>query len=361
MTKLRTKVDRFFNFIRSKHVGDLVTASDLLSATGWTKVTLETHERKNALAPFLQPIGGGKYRVRRDGGEITANEIREKFTQIRPVEFQLSAGLKVKGQSATYELVEELGRGAVGHVWKATKIIGGAVVAVKLLNPRPDLLDPKVIGDVTKRFAREAKNGLAVKHPNIIPYVDLGEYDGHPFLVMEYASGMLSDVIATSPLTIEASLEIIATCATGLRHLAASNSPHRDVKPDNILLYQERYVLGDLGVVKWSDMNPAFKSAGSMTKESMRLGSWYYMAPEQRIKSHDATPASDIYALGMSWYEMLTGDTPDPTQIVAGDYDPPSANVEINEFIGKMLKYKASERPTIDEVLEFVEKKRAKT
>jgi serine/threonine protein kinase len=175
---------------------------------------------------------------------------------------------------------------------------------------------------------------------------------------MELASGMLSARIAQAPLTLAQSLDVISTCASGLQYLAGKNCPHRDVKPDNILLYEGRYVLGDLGVVKWSDMNPAFTSAGSMTKESMRLGSWFYMAPEQRIKAHDATPASDIYAFGMSWYEMLTDATPDPTQIVAGDFDSPTKDDEANTFITRMLKYKALDRPTIAEVIEFVRAKK---
>lgn len=172
---------------------------------------------------------------------------------------------------------------------------------------------------------------------------------------MALAAETLSKRIAKGTLTVGESLPVVRTCASGLRHLASKSSPHRDVKPDNILLLGGHYVLGDLGVVKWSDMNPEFMSAGTMTRDSLRLGSWYYMAPEQRTLSHAATAASDVYALGISWNEMLTGNTLDPTQVVAGDFDDPCADTNINALIRRMLKYKPSDRPSLDEVLELVE------
>ncbi len=130
--------------------------------------------------------------------------------------------------------------------------------------------------------------------------------------VQELADQSLAVQIEATPLTVDRARFVIRECAAGLKYLHDMGCVHRDVKPHNILRFGDRYVLGDLGIVRWDDMNPAFTSAGTITKASVQLGSWYYMAHEQRVVPHEATAASDIYALGISWYEMLTGDTPDP-------------------------------------------------
>ena len=98
-------------------------------------------------------------------------------------------------------------------------------------------------------------------------------------------------------------------------------------------------------------MNPAFTSAGTITKASVQLGSWYYMAHEQRVVPHEATAASDIYALGISWYEMLTGDTPDPFVVGAKAFGDPSSDSKTNALIRQMLEFEQRKRPTAADIL----------
>jgi serine/threonine protein kinase len=129
------------------------------------------------------------------------------------------------------------------------------------------------------------------------------------------------------------------------------------VKPHNILRFGDQCVLGDLGIVRWSDMNPAFTSAGTITRASVQLGSWYYMAPEQRIAPHEATAASDIYALGISWYEMLSGKTPDPAAVGAQAFADPCSDSETNALIRQMLEFDQSKRPTVADLLTAVSPK----
>jgi serine/threonine protein kinase len=350
-TKLRPQLGRFFDYIRTKNEGDVVSQGDIVSATKWAPATFDAHRLKKALDPFLVPTGSGTFRVRRDGASILQDDVTKAFTQIRPSELILTLGLRVSGAKGDYQLISEMGRGAVAHVWKASRVLDRQEYAVKVMNPRTDLLEPSTLDNVRRRFAREAKNGMKLAHENIVTYIDAGELKGQPFLVMELADASLAARLKTSPLNLAEALEVIEACAAALKYLHAMSCVHRDVKPHNILQFGSRYVLGDLGIVRWSDMNALFVSAGTITKAAVQLGSWHYMAPEQRAIPHDAVTSSDIYALGVSWYEILTGITPDPAAVAAQVFPDPSSTSAVNSLIRKMLKFKPEERPDSDELL----------
>lgn len=358
--KLRPWLERFQQHLKSKKEGDIVTAVDLMAATEWSPVTLKTHVNKNALAPFLTPINGlnliqnTKFRVRRDGALITKEDVDNAFTQIRPTALNLSPGLRFKAKDADYDLMAELGRGAVAQVWKCQRIRDRKDFAVKVIDPRTDLLNPSTLSDVQRRFKREAENGPKLSHENIVVHVDHGKYQDHAFLIMELADESLATQIEAAPRTVDESRIVIASCAAGLKYLHGMSCVHRDVKPHNILRFGSRYVLGDLGIVRWSDMNPAFTSAGTITKASIQLGSWYYMAHEQRVAPHEATAASDVYALGISWYEMLTGDTPDVAVVAAKAFPDPCADSATNALIRRMVEFEQSKRPAVADILSAV-------
>lgn len=358
--KLRPWLERFHQHLQHKKEGDIVTAVELMEATEWSPVTLKTHINKNALAPFLTPMNGVKniqqttFRVRRDGALITKEDVDSAITQIRPTTLNLSPGLLLKAKDADYELVAELGRGAVGQVWKCERILDHKNFATKVIDPRADLLNPSTLRDVLHRFEREAKNGPTLSHQNVVVHMDNGRYQDHAFLVMELADESLATQIETAPRTVDESRVAIACCAAGLKYLHEMKCVHRDVKPHNILRIGSRYVLGDLGIVRWSDMNPAFTSAGTITKASIQLGSWYYMAHEQREAPHEATAASDVYALGISWYEMLTGKTPDVQTVAAKAFPDPCSDSATNALIRQMVEYEQSKRPAVDTILSAV-------
>src|SRR5437016_10232466 len=101
-------------------------------------------------------------------------------------------------------------------------------------------------------------------------------------------------------------------------------------------------------------MNPAFTSAGTITKAAVQLGSWHYMAPEQRVTPHEATPASDIYALGISWYEMLTGQTLDPSFVAAKAFTDPCSDSVTNTLIRQMVEFEQGKRATADDILKAI-------
>jgi len=351
--KLRPQQELFFQFISTKHAGSVVTEAEILAATKWKPATIGAYRIKNMLDPFLGLAGPGKHRVLRDGSTISKGEIAAAFTQKRPGLLVLSKGMKAKGEKATYELQSYIGAGAVAHVWVALAP-DGHKYAIKVMNPRADLLEPKILDNVRLRFSKESRHGMTISHDHIVTYRDLGDLSQRPFLVMDLAEDSLAVTLEKGKLSLRDSLGIIADCSAGLQHLHGMNCVHRDIKPANILRFADRYVLGDLGIVQWSDLNKAFTSAGTITRASVQLGSWLYMPPEQRKSAHTATAASDIYALGISWYEMLTGGTPDPGEVGAQAFADPTDDAPTNDLIRRMLRFSAGDRPSAEDLAKAV-------
>ncbi len=201
---------------------------------------------------------------------------------------------------------------------------------------------------------------MKLKHNNIIAYHDFGEIAGHPFVVMDLADESLASKLKSGPLSLRESLHVVACCVSGLEYLHGQACIHRDVKPANILRFGERFVLGDLGIVQWSGMNEAFTSAGTITRASVQLGSWYYMAPEQRRAPHEVNTLSDVYALGISWYEMLTGRTLDPAEVAAQAFANPIEDSTASDMIRKMIRFSPEDRPRANELAPFLADVRAK-
>jgi serine/threonine protein kinase len=350
-SKLRPQQEKLFSLMSKHQIGDLLSEAQILTATGWKATTLDTYYRKNVLDPFLARIDGGAFKVLRSGTALSRKELAAAFSQVKPGVLQLTQGMRLTGAKEKYELVSPIGNGAVGNVWKA-RTSRLSLCAIKIMQPRADLLDPKHLLDIRKRFAREGKLALNLTHPNVIVHLDDGEVSGVPFIVMELSEESVESLLRQKgPLSGEAAIRIIVECLKGLRYLHEKKCIHRDVKPANILRVNARFVLGDLGIVLWSDMNPAFTSAGTITRASMQLGSWHYMSPEQRNSAHEVTSRTDIYALGITWYEMLTGRTLDPAQVAARRYPPATSDGKVSAILDKMLSYDAGDRPSAEELL----------
>jgi serine/threonine-protein kinase len=248
-------------------------------------------------------------------------------------------------------LLEPLGSGAVAHVWSAERKKDGTLVAAKIMMPRFDLLQASVLPNVRDRFRTEARNGKTLIHANIIRYLDLGNVDNSPFLVMELAEQSVAKRISDSRHMPEHEAAIVVECCLdGLEYLHGKGSRHRDIKPANLLEVSGVVKLGDLGIVKWSDFDPAFTNGGTTTRQSVQLGSWFYMAPEQQESPHDAVDASDIYSLGVTWIEMLGGARPSPQAIGAAAYRLPPTSAGIADLIKRMHAYYPTDRPAISEI-----------
>jgi serine/threonine-protein kinase len=198
-------------------------------------------------------------------------------------------------------LAEPIAAGGVGQVWRASDLLLDREVAVKLLRPEyaghPDTLE---------RFRAEAKHAGSLTHPCVARVYDYGNAGpaSPPYLVMEYVNGpSLADMLAVDPVHPVLALDVAAQAAAGLDAAHSIGLVHRDVKPGNILI-------GADGLVKITDFGIAH-AAGSapITGPGLVMGTTQYMAPE-RIAGGQATPASDLYALGILIYECLTGLPP---------------------------------------------------
>lgn len=206
-------------------------------------------------------------------------------------------GLEIQSR---YELAERIALGGMGEVWRATDLRSGRAVAVKIL--RPELQGDEIF---LSRLRAEAKNASGLRHPNLAVVLDAGERQGTGWIVMELVQGRpLSDILAErGTMPPEEILTILAQVARALQVVHDAGVVHRDVKPSNILITREGLAkLSDFGISTGTNQLP-------MTAAGMVMGTAQYLAPEQAT-GNLATPAGDLYSLGIIAYEALTGNRP---------------------------------------------------
>jgi TolB-like protein/predicted Ser/Thr protein kinase len=204
-----------------------------------------------------------------------------------------------------YKILEELGRGGMGVVYKAQDTKLDRVVALKFLSPQ-------TLGseDDRARFVHEAKSAAALSHPNICTVHEIDEAGGQIFIAIEYIEGLsLKEKIEAGPMKIEEAMGVAIRVAEGLEEAHEKGIVHRDIKPANIMITPK-------GQAKIMDFGLA-KSRGqtALTKADTTIGTYAYMAPEQ-ARGEDVDPRTDIWSLGAVLYEMITGQRP-----FKGDYE----------------------------------------
>ncbi|GAA0583274.1 serine/threonine-protein kinase [Streptomyces crystallinus] len=208
-----------------------------------------------------------------------------------------------------YRLVEQLGRGGMGVVWRAVDEVLGREVAVKELRTYTDMSAPE-LGDLRVRMQREARAAARVRHSGVVAVHDVTEHDGRPVIVMELVEGPSLDGVLADRGALDAR-EAAAIGSKVLEALAAAHRAgvlHRDVKPGNILLERGgRVVLTDFGIAAMDD--PGDGSATHLTRSGELVGSLDYLAPE-RAQGQDPGPASDVWALGATLYAAVEGSSP---------------------------------------------------
>jgi len=214
------------------------------------------------------------------------------------------ANLGVRTELGDYLLLERLGRGGMGTVFKAQHVQLGTLAVVKVLHAR-GLHD----SDAVARFLREMEAIGRLDHRNIVRAIDADEVDGIPFLVMELVDGVdLSQLVALcGPVDIPSACEVIRQAAIGLEHAHQHGLVHRDVKPSNLMLATDGVVkILDLGLARLRDRTPE----NELTTTHQIMGTLDYMAPEQGSSTHHVDIRADLYGLGCTFYKLLTGQPP---------------------------------------------------
>ena len=204
-----------------------------------------------------------------------------------------------------YRLVELLGRGGMGEVWKAFDTATQRVVAVKVLPPQL-AADPVF----EKRFRREAFTAASLNEPHVVPIHNFGEIDGRLYVDMRLIEGEdLQHVLKRGPLDAERAVKVIEQVASALNAAHRAGLVHRDVKPSNILLAEDDFAyLIDFGIARVAGET-------GLTGTGNVIGTWPYMAPE-RFSTGRSDKSSDIYALACVLYECLTANRPFPGESV---------------------------------------------
>ena len=207
-----------------------------------------------------------------------------------------------KGQKINdrYEIVKSIGEGGMANVYLAVDLILNRKVAIKIL--RGDLAnDEKFI----RRFQREALAASSLSHPNIVEMYDVGEDNGNYYIVMEYIEGKTLKQLLKKRghLTVGEAVDIMLQITDGMVHAHDSYIIHRDLKPQNIMIQED-------GQIKITDFGIAMAlNSTQLTQTNSVMGSVHYLPPEQ-ASGKGSTIKSDIYSMGILFYELLTGVLP---------------------------------------------------
>ena len=215
----------------------------------------------------------------------------------------LAAGDKPQQKIPGYQLIEKLGQGGMGVVYKALQLSMDRHVAIKLLKPKLSQ-DAKYV----ERFLREAKLAARLSHNHIVQAIDAGEAYGHHYMVMEYVEGSTVGHLIRNrgPFEESEAVRIVLQIAQALDHASKRGMVHRDIKPENVML------TGD-GVAKLADLGLARLREDVEVAESERgllVGTPYYVSPEQIRGEEEIDSRADIYSLGATLYAMMSGKPP---------------------------------------------------
>jgi formylglycine-generating enzyme required for sulfatase activity/tRNA A-37 threonylcarbamoyl transferase component Bud32 len=275
-------------------------------------------ELPDVVAAFPEPADLAKELLRR--GWLTLYQIAHLF-QGRASDLLLGR----------YVLLEPLGQGGMGQVFKARHRRLDRTVALKLIRP-DQLTDPEVV----RRFQRESRAAGRLAHPNVITIHDADEINGTHFFAMEYVEGTdLGRLVARrGPLPAEEACDYVRQAALGLQHAHERGLVHRDVKPANLLVTGSPPVVKvlDLGLARLQRLTEEERLASFLTTDGALLGTLDYQAPEQALDPRSVDTRADVYSLGCTLYHLLAGRPP------FADCSPPQ----------KLVGHKREEPPALE-------------
>jgi serine/threonine protein kinase/Tfp pilus assembly protein PilF len=272
---------------------------------------------KNSRDEFLRDACRRDEDLRSEIESLLAQDKKAESFMESPALHELAASLaddwteasaqNIEGSLGRYQILEKLGAGGMGIVYRARDTILGRIVALKIL--APGLITKK---ELRARFVREAKAASALNHPNIVTIYDIGQANGVDFIAMEYVQGhTVRNILANRKLELSEALDYAIQTAQALHAAHCAGIIHRDIKPENIMILganaEFRQVkLLDFGLAKLNEVHQQDESIDLSTIKGAIFGTASYMSPEQAEgKSIDAR--SDIFSLGAVLYEMLSG------------------------------------------------------
>jgi serine/threonine protein kinase len=242
------------------------------------------------------------------------------------------------------EILDFIGQGGMGAVYKARQKELDRIVALKILPP-----DVGQDAAFAERFTREAKALAKLNHPGIVTIYDFGRADGLYFFLMEYVDGVnLRQLLATSRVSTREALAIVPQICDALQFAHDQGIVHRDIKPENILLDRRgRVKVADFGLAKLIGSESEAAAGGStvdsptLTESGKIMGTPQYMSPEQIKAPGEVDHRADIYALGVVFYQMLTGELPGKT------IAPPSTKVTIDVRLDEVVLRALEKKPEL--------------
>ena len=269
----------------------------------------------------------------------------------------MPSSLPKPSRIGNYDIVDVIGRGGMGTVFRGNDPRIGRQVAIKMLTAAAD--DP----DLLIRFYREAKYTGSLHHQNIVTVYELGHQDGVPYLVMEFLEGVsLENIIATKrAMSVADKLDIILQVCNGLSYAHKRELVHRDIKPANIMILDD-------GTAKIVDFGIALLGGSRLTRTGHVVGSLNYMSPEQLSGNQDVDLRTDVYSTAVVLFQMLTGvlpfegattaatlkkimqDPPPPLNPFLGDSPDPELETVLNKALAKKReeRYPSAEEFALD-------------
>lgn len=267
----------------AKQILERAIAKGLISPDQALELGRLRHARKDdkGVAPAIEELAVEK-------GFLTDDQAQRLRTE--------QEGFAVNREIAGYKLIEKVGAGTMGTVYKARQLSLDRPVAIKILSPH---LSRK--SNYVERFLREARAVAKLNHPNVISGIDVGEAEGVRYFVMEYASGLTVGQILERGGAMDESrvYRIAVQIARALEHADEAGLVHRDVKPDNILITKD-------GIAKLCDLGLAKDSP----EQGVSMGTPNYISPEQAEAVEDVDIRADLYSFGATLYHMLAGRPP---------------------------------------------------
>ncbi len=296
---------------------------------------------------------------------------RELVRQGRLTDYQAGALLQGKTRGlliASYRIIDKLGSGGMGIVFKAEHLVMKRVVALKLLPPSYTRDASNIV-----RFQREAEAAARLSHPNVVAALDAGEFKGLHYFVMEFVEGRdLHRVVKEEgPFPVDRAVACIAQAARGLQAAHAQGILHRDIKPSNLLLAADGTVkVLDLGLARLDPMAGA-DGGEALTRQGDVMGTVEYMSPEQSFDTSSLDGRSDIYSLGCTLFFLVAGRAPFPASrsalacaLAHREQPIPSLRTDAPDFSPKldavvrrmMAKTPADRYPTMDALIDDLER-----